>query len=232
LINIINHNEERQYMFNDKIEPSIVGSLVIRDKNTGEILVKKKNAIHQGNMAYIIACALAGTATSVNVGGGSPSINWMAFGNGGSVSTTTLAYRSPRVSTIYDEQSMSTSTSSLYAKTYETQTSSVVYFPGQALSETEYVPNSTAKIVFTVELDHNDIAAYTGATIPESDSSTDEASLAAFTFDELGLVAGVTEAGVMQEDKSLLVTHVVFHPVLLSANRTIIIDYTITIQVS
>ncbi len=219
-------------MFNDKIEPSIVGSLVIRDKNTGEILVKKKNAIHQGNMAYIIACALAGTPTSVNVGGGSTPINWMAFGNGGSVSTTTLAYRSPRVSTIYDEQSMATSSSNLYSKTYETQVSSVVYFPGQALSETEYVPNSTAKIVFTVELDHNAIAEYTGVAVPESDSSTNETSVNTFTFDELGLIAGVTEAGVMQEDKSLLVTHVAFHPVLLSANRTIIIDYTITIQVS
>ena len=219
-------------MFNDRMEPSIVGSPVIRDKKTGEILVKKRNAIHQGNMAYIIACALAGQPTSVNVGGGSPSINWMAFGNGGSTSTTTLAYRSPRVSTIYDEQSLSTSSSNLYSKTYETPTSSVVYFPGQALGGDQYIPNSTAKIVFTVELDHNDVAAYTGQSVPESDSSTDEASVAAFTFDELGLVAGVSEAGVLQEDKSLLVTHVTFHPVLLSANRTIVIDYTITIQVS
>jgi hypothetical protein len=219
-------------MFNDKIEPTIIGSLIIRDKVTGEILVKKKNAIHQGNMAYIIACALVGKPTSVNVGGGSPSVNWMAFGNGGSTSTTALAYRSPRVSTVYDEQSMATSSSNLYSKTYETEVSSVVYFPGQSLGGGEYVPNSTSKIVYTVELDHNSIAAYTGVAIPESDSSTNEASVTAFTFDELGLVSGVSEAGIMQEDKSLLVTHVTFHPVLLSANRTIVIDYTITIQVS
>lgn len=219
-------------MFNDRMEPSIIGSLVIKDKRTGEILVKKRNAIHQGNMAYIIACALSGQSTSVNVGGGSPSINGMAFGNGGSTSTTTLAYRSPRVSTIYDEQSLSTSSSNLYSKTYETQTTSVVYFPGQLIGEDQYIPNSTAKIVFSVELDHNDIAQYTGQSVPESDSSTNAASVAAFTFDELGLVAGVSEAGVLQEDKSLLVTHVTFHPVLLSANRTIVIDYTITIQVS
>lgn len=219
-------------MFNDRMEPSIVGSLVIKDKRTGEILVKKRNAIHQGNMAYVIACALAGQPTSVNVGGGAPSINWMAFGNGGSTSTTTLAYRSPRVSTIYDEQSLSTSSSNLYSKTYETQTSSVVYFPGQLIGDNQFIPNNTAKIVFSVELDHNDIAAYTGQSIPESDNSTNEASVSAFTFDELGLVAGVSEAGLLQEDKSLLVTHVTFHPVLLSANRTIVIDYTITIQVS
>jgi len=30
----------------------------------------------------------------------------------------------------------------------------------------------------------------------------------------------------------LMLTHVTFHPVLLSANRTIVIDYTITIQLS
>jgi hypothetical protein len=54
----------------------------------------------------------------------------------------------------------------------------------------------------------------------------------AFTFDEIGLIAGVDENDKLVEDKSLMVTHVTFHPVLLSANRTIVVDYTITIQVS
>ena len=106
-------------MFNDKIEPTIIGSLKIIDKETGEILVKKRNAIHQGNMAYIIAVGLAGQTVDVNVGGGSPSINWMAFGNGGSTSTTTLSYRSPNVSSVYDQQPMSVSSAKLYSKTYE-----------------------------------------------------------------------------------------------------------------
>ena len=32
--------------------------------------------------------------------------------------------------------------------------------------------------------------------------------------------------------KTLMLTHVTFHPVLLAANRTIVIDYTVTIQIS
>jgi hypothetical protein len=57
-------------------------------------------------------------------------------------------------------------------------------------------------------------------------------SVNAFTIDEIGLMAGVTSNGEMEESKTIMLTHVTFHPVLLSANRTIIIDYTITIQVN
>lgn len=217
-------------MFKDKVEPIIVGSLKITDKNTGEVLVKKKNAIHQGNMAYIIASALVGEPTSVNVGGGAPVINWMAFGNGGSTSTTTLSYRSPNVSEIYDEQPMSASLSKLYAQTYEQQVNTEVKFPGQPLGNDEYVPASTSKIIFSLDIDHDGVSLATGQPTPENDSSTDQDSVEAFTFDEIGLVSGVTDNGSLDESKSLLITHVTFHPVLLSANRTINIEYTITIQ--
>jgi kynurenine formamidase len=67
---------------------------------------------------------------------------------------------------------------------------------------------------------------------PATDSSTDTDSVTAFTFDEIGLLAGVTTPTGLDETKTLMVTHVTFHPVLLSANRTIVIDYTITIQLS
>lgn len=217
-------------MFNDKIEPTIIGSLKITDKKTGEVLVKKRNAIHQGNMAYIIAQALAGEPVDVNVGGGSPVINWMAFGNGGSTSTTTLSYRSPNVSSVYDQQPMSASAAKLYSKTYEQQVNKEVFFPGQSLGNDEYIPASTSKIKFSLDIDHDAVSLATGQTTPSSDSSTDAAAVEVFTFDEIGLVAGVTDNGSLDETKSLLVTHVTFHPVLLSANRTISIEYTITIQ--
>ena len=217
-------------MFNDKIEPTIIGSLKIIDKETGEILVKKRNAIHQGNMAYIIAVGLAGQTVDVNVGGGSPSINWMAFGNGGSTSTTTLSYRSPNVSSVYDQQPMSVSSAKLYSKTYEQLVNKEVFFPGQSLGNDEFIPASTSKLKFSLDINHDAVSIATGQTTPTSDSSTDAAAVEAFTFDEIGLVAGVTDAGTLDETKSLLVTHVTFHPVLLSANRTISIEYTITIQ--
>ena len=69
-------------------------------------------------------------------------------------------------------------------------------------------------------------------TTPATDSSTDTNSVTAFTFDEIGLLAGVSTPTGMDETKTLMATHVTFHPVLLSANRTIVVDYTITVQLS
>jgi hypothetical protein len=224
-------------MFNDNVQTQVIGTLKIFDKDTGETLVKKRNAIHPGNMAYVIASSLAGSSTSVNDLGAPPTINWMGFGNGGSSSTTTLSYRSPRISEIYDELPITTSSSALYSKTYQQKTINTVYFPGQDMGDGEVVPNRTSRIKFRVEVDHAGYEAIQqevnpNISTPLTDSSTDNLSVDAFTFDEIGLIAGVDENDKLVEDKSLMVTHVTFHPVLLSANRTIVVDYTITIQVS
>ena len=228
-------------MFNDKIDSQVIGTLKIYDKDSGETLVQKKNAIHPGNMAYVLASALGGKATSVNnVVGYVPHINWMAFGSGGSVSTTTLSYRSPRVNPTYDGYPISSSSSSLYVPKYEQLTTNTVYYPGQVIDATAtppvVVPNNTAKVNFQVEVSHAKYAADTrqgGEEIPSSDSSPDANAIAAFTFDEIGLLSGVHDSGyILDNTKTLMLTHVTFHPVLLSANRTIVIDYTVTIQIS
>ena len=87
-----------------------------------------------------------------------------------------------------------------------------------------------------MEVSHADYATDTrqgGEEIPSSDSSTDADAIKAFTFDEIGLLSGVHDSGyILDNTKTLMLTHVTFHPVLLSANRTIVIDYTITIQIS
>ena len=64
--------------------------------------------------------------------------------------------------------------------------------------------------------------------LPLNDTSDSKA----FMFDEIGLLSGVSDNGNLDEDKTLMLTHVTFHPVLLSANRTIVIDYTVTIQIN
>ena len=224
-------------MFNDDVTSQIVGKVKIYDKDTGKVLLEKKNAIHPGNMAYVLASALAGKPTSVNSAGAPPIVNWMAFGNGGSNSTTTLEYRAPRVFGNYDQLPITASNSTLYAKVYEQETVNTVYYAGEVMDSNESVPANTAKIVCSVEVNHT---AYEDAVkivdpslnLPETDSSPDMLSVNAFTIDEIGLMAGVTTNGDMDESKTTMLTHVTFHPVLLSANRTIIIDYTITIQVN
>lgn len=92
----------------------------------------------------------------------------------------------------------------------------------------ELVPNNTAKVKFSVNVDHTAYQAAVGGTIPTNDSLTNDD----YTFDEIGLMAGVTNSGALDKTKTLMMTHVTFHPVLLSANRTIVIDYTVTIQIS
>ncbi len=179
-------------------------------------------------MAYVLASALAGKPTSVNGSGDAPHINWMQFGNGGSVSTTTLSYKSPRVNSTYDELAITASNSSLYTPMYEQLTTNTVYFPGEDMGAGEIVPSNTAKVNFSVNLNHDDYETAVGTSIPQSDTAVDDA----FTFDEIGLLAGVTDSGDLTKEKTLMLTHVTFHPVLLSANRTIVIDYTVTIQIS
>ena len=219
-------------MFKDLIQSQVIGTLKIYDKDSGDILVQKKNAIHPGNMAYVLASALAGKPTSVNGTGDAPHINWMQFGNGGSVSTTTLSYKSPRVNSTYDELAITASKSSLYVPQYEQLTTNTVYFPGEDMGAGELVPNNTAKVNFSVNLTHADYATAVSETIPANDASTDASAVEAFTFDEIGLMAGVTDSGALDKTKTLMLTHVTFHPVLLTANRTIVIDYTVTIQIS
>jgi len=219
-------------MFKDLIQSQVIGTLKIYDKDSGDVLVQKKNAIHPGNMAYVLASALAGKPTSVNSSGDAPHINWMQFGNGGSVSTTTLSYKSPRVNSTYDELAITASNSSLYVPTYEQLSTNTVYFPGEDMGAGEIVPNNTAKVNFSVNLTHADYATAVSETIPANDASTDASAVEAFTFDEIGLVSGVTDSGALDKTKTLMLTHVTFHPVLLSANRTIVIDYTVTIQIS
>ena len=224
-------------MFKDKINVQAIGTLKISDKETGTVLVDKRNAIHPGNMAYILASALGGKPTSVNSSGSSPYINWMAFGNGGSSSTTTISYRSPRVFTTYDGLPITSSNSTLYSKTYQQEVVSTVYAPGEDMGGGNLVPENTSKVNFKVEMSHDDYEAMQqlsdpSITTPATDSSTDTNSVTAFTFDEIGLLAGVSTPTGMDETKTLMVTHVTFHPVLLSANRTIVVDYTITVQLS
>jgi hypothetical protein len=222
-------------MFKDLIHSQVIGTLKIYDKDSGDILVQKKNAIHPGNMAYVLASALAGKPTSVNIpSGDAPHINWMAFGNGGSVSTTTLSYKSPNVFSTYDETAITGSLSKLYEKTYEQEITTItVAAPGGEMGGVA-VPNNTAKVNFQVELIHADYALAVTEEIPTNDASLDTNAVDAFTFDEIGLLSGEPVSGStsLDESKTLMLTHVTFHPVLLSANRTIVIDYTVTIQIS
>ena len=101
------------------------------------------------------------------------------------------------------------------------------------MGEGDIVPDNTAKMNCRVEMDQQQYADMNNETVPENDSTVSDT----FTFDEIALLSGnlITDTNNwsdLDEDKTLMLTHVTFHPVLLSANRTIVIDYTVTIQIN
>ena len=82
MINSVMNNQESEEMKKDidknvdeHAGMSMNGHILIRDKETGEELVNKRNAIHYGNMANLVANALNNETNS--------RLHFMAFGNGG-----------------------------------------------------------------------------------------------------------------------------------------------------
>ena len=187
------------------------GHILIRDKETGEELVNKRNAIHYGNMANGVANALGGDSTARD----NAKIHFMAFGNGGTSVDTAgkVVYKSPRVSESFE------ASADLYSRSY-----SKIISNNTSTDKIEVVSGSSftdLKITCTL-----------GYAEPSDqdlfDSSTNNDG--SYVFDELALFSYPTDSTNITTSKML--THVVFHPVQKSQNRIIEIIYTVRIQLS
>ena len=184
----------------------IEGHIKISDPTSGEIYVNKRNAIHYENMSVALAKSIANS--------GEGFIYKMAFGNGGTAVDPTgiITYLTPNSSgtnaSLYNET---------YAKIVDDQSSNNTD-PTRNFIETRHVTGTNYTDVFiTCLLDYgepNGQLAYDTTTNNES----------AYVFDELGLQSYSSTGN------SLLLTHVIFHPVQKSLNRLIQIDYTVRIQ--
>jgi hypothetical protein len=138
----------------------------------------------------------------------------MAFGNGGTSIDPTgiITYLTPNTSG---------TNASLYNQTYQKivdPNSSTNVDPTRNFTEVRHTTGQNYSDIFvTCLLDYgepNGQAAY--------DTNSD--GIKTYVFDELGLQS-YSSTG-----ESLLLTHVIFHPVLKSLNRLIQIDYTVRIQ--
>ena len=196
------------------------GHVLITDKKTGEVLVDKKNAIHFGNMAFVIASALS--HHTLNDSG----IYYMGFGNGGSdvLSTGAIKYKTTNTGTSKDNSA------DLYNRTYN----KVVAKPGSSSSVALGDANNNIEVI-------SSSGAYTDVKVtctldfgePAGQSATDNAVTDTnYIFDELGLYGYYQDvaSGTLDISNSLLLSHVIFHPVQKSTNRQIEIVYTIRIQ--
>ena len=199
--------QEKEQAVNEHAGIGMNGHILIRDKETGEEIVNKRNAIHYGNMANIVANALNSDGNS--------KLHFMAFGNGGTSVDTAgkVVYKSPRVSESFE------ASADLYSRSYNK-----IISANTATDKIEVVAGSSftdLKITCTL-----------GYAEPSDqdlfDSSTDNDG--SYVFDELALFSYPTDNTNITTSKML--THVVFHPVQKSQNRIIEIIYTVRIQLS
>ena len=189
----------------DKSKVKIFGHVLIRNKDSGEVLLDKENAIHFENMSVALARSLANKPNGP--------IFTMNFGNGGSAvdSLVVITYLEPNTigatADLYNET---------FSKVVDDTSPSVV----DPVMNNMIVQHEDTKffsdVIITATMDFGEPAgqeAFDTSTVFTED----------FVFDELGLK---TETDV------LLLTHVIFHPIQKSLNRVIEIIYTVRIAVS
>ena len=211
----------------DQVEFQLRGFIKIKDKETGEVLVEKNNAVHVGNISTKIAQALTGDNTAF--------ITYMAFGNGGVIIDTAgnIVYRNPNVSINKNpvEQLYNTTLVMEMTNNASNVSDPVVDVPGGNIKNFEDVVASVVmEAGFPTAQSQIDNAIYSNT----ADTQTN------FVFNELALYTGVAGLESHQDFTSIqeflanistiLITHVIFHPVQKSVNRTLEITYTLRIQ--
>lgn len=187
----------------------IDGHVLIRDPDTGEVLVDKKNAIHFENMSEAMAQSLANRAQGY--------IHEMAFGSGAS-SVSGIG------GVTYFPPNISGPDSRLYRQTYRKVVNDQSPFNldrERNFIRVQHVPGTVfSDVIVTCFLDYNEP---TDQDIFDDSPEMDNA----YVFDEIGLRSFDPIAGTGK-----LLTHVIFHPVQKSLNRTIEVVYTLRIYLA
>ena len=173
----------------------IKGHVLVKDKNTNEVLVDKFNAVHPQNMAKVIARGLANEPNQ--------QIFQIALGNGGTYidSTQSIVYNSPNIIG---------QSADLYNVTYTEvvdDANSGVGVGNSVISQAAPSPDISSLVICTIQLSANEPAGQNttdaGADGVSTSGTTVGAKKNAFTFDELGL----------KTVDGLLLSHIVFNPI-------------------
>jgi hypothetical protein len=195
----------------DDATSRMVGHVLIRDQETGEVLLDKMNAIHHENMSEAMALAL------MNIEEGH--IHEMVFGNGASTLSGTGAITYLNPNTVGAD-------AQLYNQTYRKIVDNRSPLMPEPERDTNHLEakhvagNVFTDIIVTCTLDYNE---------PDGQDAFDDTTdmESAFVFDELGL-----KAYDATESAGKLLTHVIFHPIQKSLNRVIEIVYTLRIYMT
>jgi hypothetical protein len=190
-----------------QVHPIISGHVKITDRQTGEVLVDKNNAINY----EAISIAMANTLSDQGLGW----IYTMAFGNGGSAvdPTGVITYLPPNVTgtnaSLYNQT---------YAKVVDGRSAANLDPINNNMTVLHTPGNYYTDILVTCLLDYGEPAGQQAF-----DNSTNFNG--EYVFDELGLQVWNGSTSDL-----MLITHVIVHPVQKSLNRSLQIDYTLRIQ--
>ena len=218
-----NENNTNTEQVDTTIGFNISGHILIRDKDTGEEIVNKRNAIHYGNLGYLIANSI-GKGTSATSGvAPNDYVHFMAFGNGASSvdSAGKVLYKSTNTSETRETDA------TLYRKTY-----------AKAVSDTEANTDRTNNKIEVIEgsgFTDLKVTCTLGLNEPSGQDNFDTSATndGDYIFDELGLMTYTAgDNATTASSSSELLTHVVFHPVQKSFNRIIEVVYTLRIQMT
>ena len=190
----------------------IKGHVLVKDKNTGEVLCDKFNAVHPQNMAKVLARGLANEPNQ--------QIFQIALGNGGTYidSTQSIVYNSPNIVGI---------SADLYNTTYTEVVddgNSGVGIGNSVISQAAPSPDISSLVICTIQLSANEPAgqATTDGSTTDGLQVNPSSEAGKYTFDELGL----------KTIDGLLLSHIVFNPIEKNAQRELIISYTLTVSVT
>jgi hypothetical protein len=149
--------------YKDDVKPMISGHVLIRDPQSGQVLMDRNNAIHYENLSLIIGYALANRDEGL--------IRQMAFGNGGSAVTGTGAIT-------YFPTNTQASSANLYNPTYQ---KTIDGSANNFIEVKHLVGTPYTDVIVTCTLDFNE---------PSGQDAFDDAtpsSNGSYMFDEIGL---------------------------------------------
>lgn len=196
-------------MTNVTAGPKVIGHCLIKDADTGEVLVDKDNAINFEVFSYALALSLADRPNG--------SIQQIVFGNGASSVSATgeITYQAPNTTGL---------TATLYNQTYAkfiNDQSTLDTDPTNNYISVNHTTNTTySDVVVTCTLDYSEPSgqmAFDNSTITNGE----------YIFDEIGLTTYNTST-----QQANLLSHVIFHPVQKALDRKIIVIYTLRIVMS
>jgi hypothetical protein len=190
--------------FNDKSTVEMDGHVLIKDADSGEVLLDKHNHINFENMSEAMA---GGLVNAVDTASGEPfHIEKLAYGNGGTAvsGTGAITYNTPNTTSADGELYNETYIKAVNVSPFDNENNiSVEHENGQHYTD----------IKITSTLDYTEPSGQNS-----DDTGTDMED--DYVFDEIGLKLKTGK----------FITHLIFHPIEKAANRKIQVIYTLRIR--